>query len=118
MLRSGSVVLGAGLLFLWIIGLTNHATAWMTWLDGLSALCAFAIAASASGKRPVFRPSVASMVLSGGLFIMWMAGIAVQSTRWLRGWTCAFACAFLLLGAFGEEEGERHEPCPPQQSIG
>ena len=46
MVRGASIVLGAGLIALWLVGLGNHATAWLTWLDGVAALCAFGLAAA------------------------------------------------------------------------
>src|ERR1041385_4416314 len=41
MTRGTSIVLGAGLIIVWLVGLGNGATSWLTWLDGVAALCAF-----------------------------------------------------------------------------
>jgi hypothetical protein len=99
MLKKMSAVLGVGLLILWIAGLGSPtAQGWLTWLDGVAALCAFAI----SG----FTPNYASknvrvgqpIALSGGLFALWIIGLATGAVSWLCWWTFAFACAFLALG--------------------
>ncbi len=45
MTRFGSVVLGAGLVVLWIIGLNQGATMWLTWLLGLAGLTSIVVAA-------------------------------------------------------------------------
>ncbi len=101
MIRIGSGVLGLGLVILWIVGLSNHATHWLTWLDGLAALCAFAVAAMAPTEGVRRNVSSASIALSIGLFVLWIIALAVGASSWLAWWTFAFACAFLLLGVGG-----------------
>jgi len=99
MLKRMSTMLGIGLTALWIAGLGSPNTdPWLSWLDGLAALCAFAIAG--------FTPSYASkgarvggpIALSVGLFVLWMIGLGTGAVSWLVWWTFAFACAFLALG--------------------
>ncbi len=101
MVRGISVALAIGLVILWIVGIGQHATAWLTWLDGLGALFGFAIAA---GVAPgVTRAAAAGgpVALAIGLFILWIIGLATHAEVWLTWWTFAFAVAFLIVGVAG-----------------
>ena len=99
MLKKMSTLFGLGLVVLWIAGLGSaEATPWLTWFDGLAALCAFGIAA--------FTPRYATrgtrmgqpIALAVGLFILWAVGLANGATPWLSWWNFVFGCAFLILG--------------------
>jgi hypothetical protein len=99
MVRGSSIVLGIGLVILWLVGLSNHATAWLTWFDGLAALCAFGIAAAVSSEHA--STSVVSggpIALAMGLYVLWIVGLATHAEHWLSWWTFAFATAFLVVG--------------------
>jgi hypothetical protein len=101
MVRATSIVLGAGLIALWLIGLGNHATPWLTWVDGLAALCAFGLAAAIVSERPNTTVSAIAgppIFLAVALYVFWIAGLATHATAWLSWWTFVFACAFLVLG--------------------
>src|SRR5579871_3447331 len=93
-----SVVLGFGLIILWVAGLSAHAVGWLTWLDGLIGV--LAIAAGFGVLRAATRAGVAT---SGGLafalFILWVIGLAAGRSLWMVWWTFAFACAFLIVTA-------------------
>lgn len=108
MVRASSIVLGAGLVILWAVGLGNHATAWLTWLDGLGALVAFGIAAAVVPTTRVAANASPPIVLAIGLFVLWIIALAVHAEAWLAWWTFAFACAFLLVGIIAGFE--RREP--------
>lgn len=108
MVRASSIVLGAGLVILWAVGLGNHATAWLTWLNGLGALCAFGIAAAVVPTTTVSGTATPPIVLSIGLYVLWIIGLATHASLWLCWWTFAFACAFLLVGIISSFE--RREP--------
>jgi hypothetical protein len=102
MVRSGSLLLGMGLVILWVAGLNAHAPAWIAWLDGLAALCAFALASLASGEGVRARASGGALALGFGLLALAIAGLVVRvSSLWVSWWTFAFAAAFLALGLFG-----------------
>lgn len=98
MIRGTSIVLGVGLIILWLVGLSNHATAWLTWLDGLAGLCAFGIAAAVPANLDTRRAIGGPIGLAVALFVLWIIGLAVGAQGWLSWWTFAFAVAFLVLG--------------------
>jgi hypothetical protein len=105
MIRGTSIVLGAGLLLLWIIGLANHATPWLTWLDAVGAVVAFGIAAAMVSHPPNYAMPVGGPIGLGiALFVLWIVGLSTNSTGWLAWWTFAFGCAFMVTGllAIGE----------------
>jgi len=109
MVRGSSIVLGAGLIVLWLVGLANHATPWLTWLTALGGLSAFGIAAAVSPARANTRhgfamPVGAPIGLAIALFLLWIVALSVGATGWLAWWTFTFGCAFLILGllAIGE----------------
>ena len=104
MVRASSIVLGAGLVILWAVGLGNHATAWLTWLNGLGALCAFGIAAAIVPNMTLSGRVSPPIVLSIGLFVLWIIALATHAEAWLAWWTFAFACAFLLVGIIASFE--------------
>ena len=107
MVRGVSIVLGIGLTLLWLVGLNQHATAWLTWFDGVGALVAFGIAGAVRGRAA--GPSVGGgpIGLSIGLFVLWIVGLIQRSDLWLTWWTFAFACGFLIVGGLAAMETTR-----------
>src|SRR5690348_8906502 len=105
MFRGVSVVLGVGLIILWIVGLSAHATLWLSWLDGVAGLVAILLGIAAV---PVARAGVAGWgLMAFGLFILWIVGLAAHGPGWLAWWTFAFACAFIVLAAAATSGMER-----------
>ena len=98
MTRTISIVLAVGLVILWLAGLSRHATPWLTWLDVVAALCAFAIAATASANLSRSATVGEPIALAVGLGILFVVGLTTHAVRWLTWWTFVFACAFMLLG--------------------
>jgi hypothetical protein len=114
MLRSVSVVLAVGLVLLWLVGLNQHATAWLTWLDGLAALCAFGLAI---GAGPAVTRAIGAggpIALGIGIGILWIIGLAMHTEPWLTWWTFAFACAFVVLGVAGGMNRRELTPTRPR----
>jgi hypothetical protein len=98
-LKGMSVALGIGLAILWIAGLSSpYAPGWLTWLDGIAALCAFTIAASSQIYETRGRRMGGPIALSVALFGIAIVALGSGAVAWLSWWTFAFACAFLVLG--------------------
>lgn len=98
MVRSWSVILGIGLAILWFAGLnTLNAMPWVTWLDGLGALCAWGIAASMNDSSPAGIRASSTGVLAVGLLALWVVTLFTPVASWQVWWNFGFACAFGLL---------------------
>lgn len=101
-MRTWSMFFGVGLLVLWLAGLNNpQAVGWLTWLDGLAGILAFAVSAGLGdfpSRRAAMRGPIA---LSIGLFAMWAVALTGGVPAWQGWWTFAFACGFLFLGVAG-----------------
>src|SRR5579885_1766130 len=98
MIKSWSIIFGIGLGILWLAGLgAPSATPWMTWLDAVGALCAFLIAAGVSDGSARGRRVSSTLLLSIGLYVLWIAGLSSGVVAWQNWWTFAFACGFLIL---------------------
>lgn len=107
MVRGISLVLAIGLVVLWILGLSQHATGWMTWLDGLGALIGFAIAGGVTSELSRTAAATGPVALAIGLGVLWIIGLATNASLWLTWWTFAFAVAFLLVGIGAGVQPER-----------
>ena len=99
MSRTLSIILGFGLLMLWAVGLSmQDATDWLMWIDGIVGVCAaimgLAMSRDSSKSLLVGGPVIVSL----GLFALWIVGLLLDATSWLSWWTFGFACAFLLTG--------------------
>lgn len=98
MARFGSVVLGAALVVLWIIGLNQGATMWLTWLLGLTGITAIVVAAMLPpehGREGAKPPAL----LGFALFALWILAVASRATPWLTWWTFALGVAHLAIAA-------------------
>lgn len=108
MVRGSSIFLGAGLIVLWLVGLGNHATPWLSWLVAVGGLVGLGIGAAVSGSTSTNRgfamPVGAPIGLAIALFVVWIVALSVGASAWMAWWTFAFGCAFLILGllAIGE----------------
>jgi hypothetical protein len=113
MVRGISAILASGLTVLWLVGLGRHATPWLSWLDGLGALCGFAIALGAS-DIPTRNRAAGPIALGMGLVVLWIIGLATHSNFGLTWWTLFFACAFLLVGIVARFSKRQPAPRTPR----
>ncbi len=94
-----SAILGVGLIVLWIVGLGNpNTSSWLTWMDGIAALCAFGIAAFTPDYATRSTRMGLPMAMSVALFAFWLIALSTGVSAGMTWWNFAFACAFLILG--------------------
>jgi hypothetical protein len=98
MIRVWSTILGVGLTFLWIIGISTPAGGWPVWLLAIAALCALLIAFTEKSAATRRIRAAGPVLLSAGLFVLFAAELRAGSALWISWWTFAFALAFLTLG--------------------
>lgn len=98
--RGVAFVIGLFLIAVWIAGLSLHTQAWITWLNFVGGIVAILI-----GIAPIERGGATSagglpLIISLGLFAMWIVGLAIHAEAWITWCTFGAACA-LLLDAIG-----------------
>ncbi len=99
MLPRLSTLLGVGLLILWVAELGSpDSPSWLTWLDGIAVLGAFGIAIYGQSMRTKGRRAAGPLIISAGLFALWIAALISNIVPWPTWFNFAFACAFLILG--------------------
>ncbi|HVV49387.1 MAG TPA: hypothetical protein VHO06_07005 [Polyangia bacterium] len=96
MLRIFPALIGAGLAAMWVIGLSEDATVWLTWLVGIAAALAFATVGLIPERQRSLWAAACLGLLSGGLGVMWLIGLVAHARPWLTWWTFVAA---LLTGA-------------------
>jgi len=96
MARVGAVILGVGLVVLWIVGMNHTATAWLTWMDGMAGLISFVIA-SLAPSEPGRASAGGPGVIGFGLIGLWIVARVTHATEWLTWWTFGFGCAYLIV---------------------
>ena len=98
--RGVAFIIGLFLLAIWIGGLSVHAQAWITWLDFVAGLLRLAIGIAPLQRGGVAATAAAPIVVSLGLFAMWIVGLAIHTEAWITWCTFGAACA-LLVDAIG-----------------
>ena len=115
MLKRSCIILGVGLLVMWIPGLGSPtAPGWLTWLDGVGAFFTFIVSGSGSpytdpyavpdyGVETAMDVSMKSRLrrtfgISAYLFMLWIVAASTGAVAWMTWWTFAFACAFSAVG--------------------
>jgi hypothetical protein len=98
MYKSLLSIFGLGMIALWLAGLASSPeTGYMTWLDGIAGVISF-IEAGAMQTATRREMSTAIVLLSIGLFGLWIGGLLGGAVSWQVWWTFAAACAYLVLG--------------------
>lgn len=100
-----SILLGVGLLGLWLAGIGNYGTVWLSWLDFVagvaSFVAAFLVIQPMSKRARAYFP----ILLGIGIAVLWAVGLATQASRWLVWSNLWFSCAFVMLGLASYYEG-------------
>ena len=97
MLRVFPAFMGAGLTAMWVIGLSEDATIWLTWLVGIAAALSFATVGLIPEKRGSLWAGRLPGPPRGGLGVMWLVGLGTHATPWLTWWTFVAAVLTCLL---------------------
>ncbi|HXU61737.1 MAG TPA: hypothetical protein VN962_08565 [Polyangia bacterium] len=98
MLRLFPALLGLGLAALWLVGLDEDATLWMTWCNGIAAALCFATVGIIPDRRGSPWAAFCLGAIAAGLLAMWVVALRTHATPWLAWWTFAAALATALVG--------------------
>jgi|SRR5579871_2054092 len=106
MLRIFPALIGAGLTAMWVIGLSEDATVWLTWLVGIAAALSFATVGLIPEKHGSLWAAACLGLLSGGLGVMWLVGLVTHAAPWLTWWSfIAAILAFLVAAGVATQGG-------------
>lgn len=122
MIRYFCIVLGIGLVVMWIAGLsTDDSPAWMNWLDLVAGIGAFIIAGAVNEIRASrYHLVIGPVLLASGLILLWIAGLSTNASFAMSWWNFAFGVAFAVLAIFGGTQrraGERTIEIPFRRSA-
>ena len=98
MIRGTFLVLGVWLGILWIAGLHNESTTWLTWLDGAVGFLALVTAVLCPEEAPARAVLAAPIALGTVIALFWIVGLASHATVWLTWWTLVIALAAFVVG--------------------
>ncbi len=105
MVRVTSVILGIGLVILWLAGLSSSAVpGWLCWLDLVAAIGAFVVAGIAAPEAPLRERATGPAVESLGLFALWIIALATVGNIAMAWWNFGFAVAFGLVALFSGQD--------------
>jgi hypothetical protein len=115
MLRAVLVALGLSLGLMWLVGVIDGSTTWLTWLDGIIALSSLGLALLFSDRSPPLASAAGLTAIGLGLLTLFIIGVATHASGWLVWFTLAFAAGYLLFAALvllfatlGPRLDERH----------
>lgn len=100
MLRASLVALGISMLLIWVVGLVDEATTWIVWLDGVAAVLTFLLVPVTRDHVGPIGVSVGPNLIGLGLLALFVVGLVTSASAWIVWFTLAFACGYLMFGAF------------------
>jgi hypothetical protein len=99
MLRAILVSLGLALLLLWLVGVVDHATTWLSWVDGTLGLLTFALVFVTRETNTPLTASLGPTLIGLTLGLVFLVALATQASGWLTWFTFIFAGGYLTLAA-------------------
>ena len=100
MLRASLCALAVSMLLLWVVGVADGATTWMTWIDGGAALLTLLLVAITGPRSGPIHASVGPAMLGTLLVVLFIIGLGARASGWLTWFTLAFGAGYLLFAAF------------------
>lgn len=100
MLRASLSALGISLLLLWVVGVTDNATVWMTWLDGIAGVLTLLLVAVTHADSGPIAAAVGPTLLGSGLLVLFVVGLGTHASGWLVWFTGAYGAGYLGFAAF------------------
>jgi hypothetical protein len=98
MLRFAPVFLALGLAVLWVIGLSEDATVWLTWVAGALALPVVAAAGLVPEREASGWAALSLWLVGIALAVAWAVALRTGAVPWLTWWTLVFSALTLLAG--------------------
>ena len=105
MLRIFPALIGFGLTAMWVIGLSEDSTVWLTWLVGIVAALSFATVGLIPERQGSLWAGACLALLSGGLGVMWLVGLFTHATPWLTWWSFVAAILSVLVAVGAATQG-------------
>ncbi|HEX6837012.1 MAG TPA: hypothetical protein VF334_10595, partial [Polyangia bacterium] len=100
MLRASLAALAVATLLLWLVGVTDGATVWMTWLNGIAAVLTLSLVPITRADSGPIGAAAGPTLIGGGLIVMFIVGLVTHASGWLTWFTGAFGAGYLLYAAF------------------
>jgi hypothetical protein len=100
MLRASLASLGIAMVLLWMVGVVDHATDWMTWLIGIAAVLTFWLVPVTRRHLGPGAVAIGPNLVGLGLIAMFIVGLATEASAWLTWFTFAAGCSYLMFGGF------------------
>ena len=100
MLRASLAALAVSMLLLWVVGVADGATTWMTWLDGLAGILTLLLVPVTSPDSGPITASVGPAMLGTLLVVLFVIGLGAHASGWITWFTLAFGAGYLLFAAF------------------
>ncbi len=100
MLRASLVALGIAMILLWIVGLVDHATDWVVWLDGIAGVLTFLLVPVTRDDVGPIGVSLGPNLVGLGLLAVFIVAVSTRASAWITWFTLAFSGGYLMLAAF------------------
>jgi len=122
MVKGFTITLGAGLLLLSLAALgATVFPIWYVWLDLIAATAAVSAGVFKLGeprsKSEKSRQVEIPIIISIGMFAIWIVAVAIAIPNWLAWWNFGFAVAFMLLGIVASAGISQSEAIYPPEEI-